>query len=105
MWKINEAIETIKPFESIAAIMGYHVALGGSVMYKGESTKDLDIIVYTHKVKDEKRPLSTMLMDLFVYNKLIADYNQLGNSLNFDPDRKVFGTMTKDRRRIDFIFI
>jgi hypothetical protein len=49
MWTVIDGLHTCKEIEMIAKGYGYHVALGGSVMYRGSSMKDLDVIVYNHR--------------------------------------------------------
>lgn len=92
-------------FEAIAKLMGYHVALGGSVMYNGESKKDLDVIVYPHKNLDLHRPTPTMLLNMFVYHKLINNFSDIAQSK--DMDRTVCcGCLHGDNsKRIDFLFV
>jgi hypothetical protein len=48
---LDEGLVIARHFEAIAAPAGYHVALGGSVMYAGKSKKDLDLIVYPHDLR------------------------------------------------------
>ena len=48
-WDINRGIVIAQLIESIVVKLGYHVALTGSVLIKGESDKDLDVMIYPHK--------------------------------------------------------
>lgn len=43
MWTFKDAQELIVGLQPEAKKHGYHVALGGGVLNKGESTKDLDL--------------------------------------------------------------
>lgn len=42
------ALKTIRELEPILAEIGYHSALTGGVLFRGESEKDIDIILYPH---------------------------------------------------------
>jgi hypothetical protein len=48
LWQLSEAVEVLREVESIITPYGFHCGLTGSVLYKGESNKDLDIILYPH---------------------------------------------------------
>lgn len=45
MWDLNEALEFIRKQQPTFHEMNAHIALAGSVLNKGYSDKDLDIIV------------------------------------------------------------
>jgi hypothetical protein len=50
-WTLDQAIDLVRQLElKLKRVYNhYHVALGGSVLHKGFSNKDLDIIIYPHK--------------------------------------------------------
>lgn len=52
--RFDEALTLIRELEPKFAAAGYHLGLTGSVLYKGESEKDLDLIVYAHDVGEKK---------------------------------------------------
>jgi hypothetical protein len=45
-WNLDDGIAIARQLEQCVIGFGYHIALGGSVLHKGESKKDLDIFVY-----------------------------------------------------------
>jgi hypothetical protein len=47
----QEAIDICSWLEPYFAAKGMHLALGGSLLYRGTSTKDIDILVYPHNAK------------------------------------------------------
>ena len=51
---LEEAISVCREIEERLKPIGYHCGLTGSTLYKGESFKDIDIIVYPHQVSDTK---------------------------------------------------
>jgi hypothetical protein len=52
----RNAVDLIQQMEPILAGIGYHCGLTGSVLFKGGSTDDTDIIIYAHQPKDTRPP-------------------------------------------------
>jgi hypothetical protein len=54
-WTLTNAINIARYVESVVVQFGYHTAIGGSVLHRGESDKDLDLYLYPHSPdkKDE----------------------------------------------------
>lgn len=50
-WEIFEAINFVRTVESIAKKFGLHVGLAGSVLHKGNSIDDLDLVVFPLQTK------------------------------------------------------
>lgn len=51
---LSRAVEICRELEPALAAIGYHCGLTGSVLYKGSSLKDVDVIVYPHQVTERK---------------------------------------------------
>lgn len=49
-WTLEEGLQVTRYLERLFKPFGFHVALGGGVMLRGRSSKDLDVIVYPDKV-------------------------------------------------------
>lgn len=43
-----DALKLAAELEPILSAQGYHVAIGGSCVYRGYSEKDMDILIYPH---------------------------------------------------------
>jgi hypothetical protein len=54
---LEDGIRICREMEAVLAPLGYHTALTGSLLYKGQSTKDADIIVYPHQVSEQLAPV------------------------------------------------
>ena len=54
LWTLDEAIKLVRELEEVVKPVGYHCALGGSVLMRGESKKDLDIFVYPHQAPHDR---------------------------------------------------
>lgn len=54
IWELNYALPLIRGLQTSIKPLGYHVALGGGVLNKGESDKDLDLYFIPLNNKDIK---------------------------------------------------
>ena len=57
----EEGLAIVRRLEEIAAPLGYHTALTGGVLYRNNSKKDVDIIVYPHQVNEGKHDKNQLL--------------------------------------------
>lgn len=64
---LEQALPIIRGIECELSSRGAHCALGGSVLHRGESEKDLDIFVYPRNCEEPKTPeqLLELLRNLF----------------------------------------
>lgn len=46
-WTLDEALQLIRALQPLTRKYGYHLCLGGGVLNKGESKKDLDLYFLT----------------------------------------------------------
>ena len=76
-YTIGEAIDIIREIEPKLASRGIHTALTGSTLYKGESEKDFDILLYPHK--SEKTPNISEVRDI-LHEIGFVPFQQLGGS-------------------------
>lgn len=51
-YTIQDAVDAARLIEPELARRGLHVAIGGSLMYRGDSEKDIDLIVYSHNPRE-----------------------------------------------------
>jgi hypothetical protein len=95
---IEDGIEAARNLEQIAIPFGLHIALGGSVLHKRMSDKDIDIFVYPHK---------DQCVD--VYHKFIGHLISLGYILkNAETEYKAVKElviMEYQGKRYDFFFL
>lgn len=52
MWTLDEAVELVRDIWDECAAAGWHLAITGGVLYRGESDKDLDLVAYPHNSED-----------------------------------------------------
>lgn len=62
MWNLDKSLKLIRALQETSKTFGFHIALGGGVLNKGESMKDLDL--YFHPFANPDVPES--------YEKLIS---------------------------------
>lgn len=102
MWDLDEALPIIRELQGEIRPLGYHLTLGGGVLNKGHSYKDLDIYIIplvgeTAKIID--------LMNLLAHK--FGEPEEIGSGgASYEPDvyayKQQYGT--KDRR-IDIFVI
>ena len=100
-WTLQEGIKLARTLEAFAITIGYHIALGGSVLHKGTSSKDLDIFVYPHDSGNKTLILSS--------GELLAQFTKVGISVvkaknELYPCRIVHIT-EYEGKRVDLFFL
>lgn len=100
MWTRETAFEFLTNLETFLSANGYHCALGGSVMYRGSSDKDLDVIVYPH-IREDCPPVHEL------WQRLIGHLSPTKSHLSKGScrDGKDVRVMLVGDRRIDFFFL
>lgn len=104
MWHQSEAIELARRIETAVVPMGFHVALGGSVLHQGKSNKDVDIYLYNNKGV-EQRPVRDVLakleeLDIWVHTGQLEAFEMYGTRYVFT----CYTGPTRDRR-VDVTFL
>jgi hypothetical protein len=83
MWELEEALELIRALQEKAWSFGYHLCLGGGVLQKGRSEKDLDLYFLeldNPKYKVDTTGLITWLDSIWEYKRdLWVEYNRAGD--------------------------
>ena len=109
MWTREEAIWVVERLEPLLAEVGAHCALSGSVMYRGTSDKDLDLIIYPHANKpldvQENSPVSNVLQKFFKCDKLNDATAGNGYDKGDDTSRLILYCWTPKGKRVDFFFL
>lgn len=99
LWSLqNEGINTIRSLEASAISFGLHVALGGSVLHKGMSDKDIDVFVYPHKdewVDDYHK---------FIKHLITLGYVEKSFDTKYKPVKNLV-IMEYQNKRYDFFFL
>jgi hypothetical protein len=104
LWTLTEGIEVCRELEAALA-PDYHVALGGGVLHKGESNKDLDVLIYPHKtyhysVAAVRALLVNAGWQLLVHADEVREkWREAGNK-----DEKLVDVWRYRKRRVDVIY-
>jgi hypothetical protein len=93
---LEDGIRICREIEDVLSPLGYHTALTGSLLYKGRSTKDVDIVVYPHQVSEQLAPV-------IILDKLGVFVTSLQNEASC-TDKLVAVTEYKGVR-VDFFFL
>lgn len=100
MWNLVEALELIREIQSKIRELDYHILLGGGVLNKGTSEKDLDLFFIPLNGYDgQHEDLIIFLFNRFGYLEPIRD------SPDYGPEDKYHfrnALMKKYEKRIDF---
>ena len=96
-WDLIDGIALARRLELLAIPMNCHIALGGGVLQRGYSKKDLDIFVYPRKAS-KKTLLPAEILRVFE----ATDIKQV--NYHFDDGKTVFSCKI-DGRRVDFFFV
>lgn len=91
---LHIALAICRQLEKRLSLCGVHVALGGSVLHNGQSSKDIDVILYPHKTNYSPSYLASVI-----------------ESLGYELNSKATGSCPevlvthKDGFRVDFFFM
>jgi len=105
MWTLAEGVHLCRRLERRLTPAGFAIALTGSILLKGKSYKDLDLVVYPLSTKSVQIPLCyealrlVGLLPLVPVERVHARWRKLGSE-----DTKHVEVWCLGRRRID-IFI
>lgn len=104
MWNREEAFWVIERLEPEMAKLGAHCALTGSILYRGTSDKDLDIVLYphiAHKDKFDWIPVKQALARFFS----ATETNDCGGTSQIRDNKMVSWLTTPKGKRVDFFFL
>jgi len=104
MWTLKEAIELIQEIEPKFQAAGFHVGLTGSVVFKGESKKDLDLIVYPHDY-DAGRGFDVKAARKLIAEIFSSEWCDVWGPLSKIRDDKKVAWISAKGKRIDFFFL
>jgi hypothetical protein len=99
-WTLGEAIDIVRKFEEIAQPYKYHTGLLGSVLYKGSSNNDVDIMFIprrTHR-RHDLLGLYQALKDFGLERWELRDHKSIG-------DFKLVYACTWKGKRLDLFFL
>lgn len=101
MFDTIEGIQICRQIEKFVSEVGLHCGLTGSVLYKGSSEKDLDVIIYPHQVSN---PISKEVAKKALAKIGIKPKYRVSTVASCqDKDVEVFET--ESGRRIDIFFL
>lgn len=82
---LDQALPVVRDIEAKLIPHGAHCSLGGSVLHRGESSKDLDIFVYPRNCEQTKTPeqLMEVLHHLFPTGQDLTNNDYPGDRLRF----------------------
>ena len=85
-WTLEDGLKLVRAIQGGCRLFGYHLTLGGGVLNKGQSDKDLDLYflpLNNEKYKEDPKGLVAWLESLWGNGKAIGDYGKRNNP--YDP--------------------
>ncbi len=107
-WTLEQALELVRSLNERLLEVGYVVALTGSVLFKGESNKDLDLLIYPMTTEhQDKTKVAAKLKELGLLQVSRAEQVQeRWKKMRGSNDKKhVEIWRTRDRRKIDIFMV
>lgn len=100
-YTIQDAIDAARLIEPELARRGLHASVGGSLMYRGDSEKDIDLIIYRHNPGDAPmaQPVSASVEAAALVAGFTVDHQRSGSGRR---NREVLVTWWGEKR-IDLI--
>lgn len=98
-YTIEHALNIARQLEPTMARYGIHVAIGGSLVYRGTSDKDIDIFLYPHDRNVDMNP-NNIVKRLAEFGYVVRDQD---NDSTFVPD--VFVAYGPTGFKVDFFFM
>jgi len=100
VWTLEQGVAFCRKVEDLLVPAGFHCALGGGVLQKGESFKDLDVFVYPHKsdgtISEEEVAKALA--------PLIPKWMAIDHTYQEDS-KKVFFCYFEGKQRVDFFLL
>lgn len=106
VWTLDDALTACRRLEEVLAPAGYHVALGGGVLLRGHSHKDLDVLVYPRNVQalEQERAVGLLLGAGFrrwmTAEQVQAMWRKVGST-----DNKTVEVWRFEGKRIDLFWV
>ena len=101
MWTLEQGIEACRAFESSLEKNNYHCAIGGGVMKRGHSDKDLDVFIYPHRTTE--RPPHEDIMSMLTTIHAVSEWEKKDHEA-YGDGKDVYSTQYQGKR-IDFFFV
>ena len=107
LWTLDEATKLIAQIEKEVSALGFHCGLTGSILLKGESNHDLDIIIYPHDTSSSVLNEATSALANILIKKVtrgrVAAYWERRQISNDTKHVEIWET--KDGKRVDVFFL
>jgi len=106
VWTMDDATVFVRALWEVVQKRGYHAALTGSVLTKGCSSNDLDIILYPHSTKEQNyEGLVAALKDFGMVQKLgVAGVHKAWVKLGSNDEKHV-EIWTWQGKKVDLLFL
>lgn len=101
MWTLDEGVNAARLVQSFVVDLGAHAALSGSVLIKGSSVKDLDIVIYPH---DSDNGYNVYAIQVAL-GAFFTGWFKCVSTSEYLRDGKEVWTTRLGEKRVDFFFL
>ncbi len=105
MWTRQEAIWMLGSLEPELKKLNAHCGMAGSVLFRGESVKDLDVIIYPRHKNQKDHWIESEIKDFLISYFECEKITDCASISQIRDDKKVCWLITKSGKRIDFFFL
>ena len=105
MWTLLEALKIVRMLQPVIRPMGYHITLGGGVLNKGISKKDLDLFILrcNNTEREESFSVIVAVSKTLKQTREVLTSRPLRDSPDYGPDedfhfKQAYMFMLGDRR-------
>lgn len=106
-WTLDEALVLCRRIQEAVVTTGYHVALGGGVLLRGYSHKDVDVFLYPNdsSYEQDRAPTIAALQNAGLRRRLEAKDVQAIWRRAGSSDNKVVEMWIYDGKRVDLFWV
>lgn len=106
-WILEDALVFVRKLErQLAATVGYHVAMTGSVLEKGHSHNDLDLVLFPHTTGKVDMYVLRAALDLAGLSPVVSRATVAAAwERRKSQDTKHVEVWTYDSKRVDLFFL
>lgn len=105
-WKLDEGLDFVRALRHVTLRVGYTVALAGSVLYNGESDKDIDVVVFPMSAQKTDQDALVAALEGFGMKRVCdkewvtGKWREIGSD-----DTKHVEVWSYNDKRVDLLFL
>ncbi len=102
VWRLEQALEVVRNLNAHLEPLGFHTGMTGGVLFRGESSKDLDLIVYCRGSGGDPRRSIPHLREFGLTFTRTPNWREYGDRPESGKDVEIW---EMNGCRVDFFFL